>query len=61
MLKAEGLTLIKVLAIVLALWTASVSIAEEIEGRTAPDGPLQADRPAAVDPGQVPGHRRARW
>jgi len=35
MLKAEGLTLIKVLAIVLALWTASVSIAEEIEGRTA--------------------------
>ncbi len=35
MLKAEGLTLIKVLAIVLALWTASVSIADEIEGRTA--------------------------
>jgi ABC-type transport system involved in multi-copper enzyme maturation permease subunit len=35
MLKAEGLTLIKVLSIFLALWTASVSIAEEIEGRTA--------------------------
>ncbi len=35
MLQAEGLTLIKVLAIVLALWTASVSVAEEIEGRTA--------------------------
>ena len=35
MVKAEGLTLIKVLAIVLALWTASVSIAEEIEGKTA--------------------------
>ena len=35
MLKAEDLTLIKVLAIVLALWTASVSIADEIEGRTA--------------------------
>lgn len=35
MLKAEGLTLIKVLAILLALWTASVSIADEIEGRTA--------------------------
>jgi ABC-type transport system involved in multi-copper enzyme maturation permease subunit len=35
MLKAEGLTLIKALAIFLALWTASVSIAEEIEGRTA--------------------------
>jgi ABC-type transport system involved in multi-copper enzyme maturation permease subunit len=35
MLKAEGLTLIKLLAIILAVWTASVSIAEEIEGRTA--------------------------
>jgi ABC-type transport system involved in multi-copper enzyme maturation permease subunit len=35
MVKSSGLTLIKVLAIVLALWTASVSIAEEIEGRTA--------------------------
>jgi len=35
MLKAEGLTLIKILAIILAVWTASVSIAEELEGRTA--------------------------
>ena len=35
MLKDEDMTLIKVLAIVLALWTASVSIADEIEGRTA--------------------------
>jgi len=35
MLKAEGLTLIKLLAVILALWTASVSISEEIEGRTA--------------------------
>jgi ABC-type transport system involved in multi-copper enzyme maturation permease subunit len=35
MVKEEGLTLIKVLAIILALWTASVSIADEIEGRTA--------------------------
>lgn len=35
MLKSEGLTLIKVLGIILALWTASVSIADEIEGRTA--------------------------
>ncbi len=35
MLKAEGLTLIKVLAVILAVWTASVSIADEIEGRTA--------------------------
>lgn len=35
MVKAEGLTLIKLLAVILALWTASVSIAEEIEGRTA--------------------------
>lgn len=33
--KDSGLTLIMVLAIVLALWTASVSIADEIEGRTA--------------------------
>jgi ABC-type transport system involved in multi-copper enzyme maturation permease subunit len=35
MLKDTGLTLIKVLAVFLALWTASVSIADEIEGRTA--------------------------
>lgn len=35
MVKAEGLTLIKVLAIALALWTASLSVAEEIEGKTA--------------------------
>ncbi len=35
MLKDSGLTLIKVLAVIVALWTASVSIAEEIEGRTA--------------------------
>ncbi len=35
MLKTSGMTLIKVLAIAVALWTASVSIAEEIEGRTA--------------------------
>lgn len=35
MVESSGLALIKVMAIVLALWTASVSIAEEIEGRTA--------------------------
>jgi ABC-type transport system involved in multi-copper enzyme maturation permease subunit len=35
MVKDTGLTLIMVLSIFLALWTASVSIAEEIEGRTA--------------------------
>ncbi len=35
MLKDEGLTLIMVLSIIMALWTASMSIAEEIEGRTA--------------------------
>jgi ABC-type transport system involved in multi-copper enzyme maturation permease subunit len=35
MLKAEGLTLVKILAVILAVWTASVSISEEIEGRTA--------------------------
>ena len=35
MFKDTGLTLIMLLSIILALWTASVSIAEEIEGRTA--------------------------
>lgn len=35
MLKDEGLSLIMVLSIFLAVWTASLSIAEEIEGRTA--------------------------
>ena len=35
MLKTSGMTTIKVLAILTALWTASVSISEEIEGRTA--------------------------
>ena len=35
MLKDAGLTLILVLSIVLALWSASTSVADEIEGRTA--------------------------
>jgi ABC-type transport system involved in multi-copper enzyme maturation permease subunit len=35
MVKDEGLTLIMILSILMALWTASMSIAEEIEGRTA--------------------------
>jgi ABC-type transport system involved in multi-copper enzyme maturation permease subunit len=35
MFKANGLELIKVLAVILALWVSSVSISEEIEGRTA--------------------------
>jgi ABC-type transport system involved in multi-copper enzyme maturation permease subunit len=35
MVKDEGLTLIMVLSILLALWTASMSIADEIEGKTA--------------------------
>jgi ABC-type transport system involved in multi-copper enzyme maturation permease subunit len=35
MLKDSGLTLIKVLALLVVIWTASVSVAEEIEGRTA--------------------------
>lgn len=35
MLKDEGLTLIMIVSVILALWTASTSIAEEIEGRTA--------------------------
>ncbi len=34
-LKSSGLTLILVMGIILALWTASTSIADEIEGRTA--------------------------
>ena len=35
MVKDEGMTLIMILSVVLALWTASVSIADEIEGKTA--------------------------
>jgi ABC-type transport system involved in multi-copper enzyme maturation permease subunit len=35
MLKDSGLTVIMLLSILMALWTASVSIADEIEGRTA--------------------------
>jgi hypothetical protein len=35
MLKTSGMTTIKVLAIMMALWTASVSVSDEIEGRTA--------------------------
>jgi ABC-type transport system involved in multi-copper enzyme maturation permease subunit len=35
MLKDSGLTLIKVLALLVVIWTASVAVAEEIEGRTA--------------------------
>jgi ABC-type transport system involved in multi-copper enzyme maturation permease subunit len=35
MYKDSGMMTIKVLAIVVALWTASVSVADEIEGRTA--------------------------
>jgi ABC-type transport system involved in multi-copper enzyme maturation permease subunit len=35
MLKDSGLTLIKVLALLVVTWTASISVADEIEGRTA--------------------------
>lgn len=35
MLKNQGFDLVKLLAIILALWTSGVSVAEEIEGRTA--------------------------
>ena len=35
MLKDSGLTLIMVLSIMVAVWSASVSVAEEVEGRTA--------------------------
>jgi ABC-type transport system involved in multi-copper enzyme maturation permease subunit len=33
--KDEGLTMIMVLSIIMAVWTASLSVADEIEGRTA--------------------------
>ena len=59
MVKDEGLTLIMLLAVFLALWTASVSIAEEIEGRTALTL-LPSRSAAAFDPGKVPGHPHAR-
>jgi len=35
MLKDSGLTLIKVLALLVVVWTASVAVSDEIEGRTA--------------------------
>jgi ABC-type transport system involved in multi-copper enzyme maturation permease subunit len=35
MLKDSGLTLIMVLSIIVAVWSASVSVSEEVEGRTA--------------------------
>lgn len=35
MLKDSGLTLIKVLSLLVVVWTASVAVSEEIEGRTA--------------------------
>ncbi|MBN2296079.1 MAG: ABC transporter permease subunit [Pirellulales bacterium] len=35
MVKELGLTIIMILSIILAVWTASVSVSEEIEGRTA--------------------------
>lgn len=35
MLKDSGLTLVKVLALLVVVWTASVAVADEIEGRTA--------------------------
>ncbi|MGI9456129.1 MAG: ABC transporter permease [Aeoliella sp.] len=35
MLKTSGMVTIKILAIIIALWTASVSVSDEIEGRTA--------------------------
>jgi ABC-type transport system involved in multi-copper enzyme maturation permease subunit len=35
MLKESGLTLIMVLAMIVAVWSASVSVSEEVEGRTA--------------------------
>ncbi len=58
MLKDSGLIWIMVWGIIVAVWAASVSISEEVEGRTALtvlSKPVQA---AAVHPGQVPGRAR---
>jgi ABC-type transport system involved in multi-copper enzyme maturation permease subunit len=35
MLKDSGLTLVKILALLVVIWTASVTVSDEIEGRTA--------------------------
>jgi len=35
MVKETGITLVRILAIILAIWAASTSVADEIEGRTA--------------------------
>ncbi len=47
-LKDFNLSFIMILSIFVALWTASVGISEEIEGRTATHRALEADRPPAV-------------
>ena len=56
MLKDTGLTLILVLSIVLALWSASTSVAEEIEGRTALTGFIEAAESAFIRNRKICGH-----
>ncbi len=53
MYKDSGLTLIRVLAIFLAIWAASKSVAEEIEGRTALTVSVQAGRSPPVCVGKI--------
>ena len=60
MVKDEGLTLIMVLSIFLALWTASVSVADEIEGRTALTLLSKPVGAASVHSREVPGHSHSR-
>ena len=59
MLTTSGMTLIKVLAIVVALWSASVSVADEIEGRTALTVLSKPVGRRQFVLRQVPGHRLA--
>ena len=59
MLKDSGLTLIMVLAILVGLWTASVSVADEIEGRTAVTLLSKPISRRQFVHRQVPGHRLA--
>lgn len=59
MLKSSDVTLIKILAVIVALWAASESVSGEIEGRTAMTVLLEADRAAAVSDRQVRRDRAA--
>ncbi len=60
MYKDTGLTTISFAALLLALLTASSSVAEEIEGKTAVTLALEAGQPPPVHHRQVPGDRAGR-